>query len=117
MSSQRNVSATRTIIPRMKRSKMTKAEALTVLAETLERYRNPEAARPKRTGDDSGKLLFMPSPYSTLTAIEVLERLQLCLLRRVEALREAKPEGFALAVTELETELNLLIPAVRGLQK
>jgi hypothetical protein len=50
-------------------------------------------------------ILFMPPGRRKLTPLEVLERLQKRLEKRLEALQRVKLDGFAPA-SELETELD-----------
>ena len=52
-----------------------------------------------------------------LTPIEVLERLQLRLEKRMEALQRVKLAGFEIVVAELEIELDLLRRATRYLEE
>jgi hypothetical protein len=51
-----------------------------------------------------------------LTPIEVLERLQQRLEKRMEALQRVKLEGFAGVISELEVELDYLRRARRYLE-
>ena len=59
----------------------------------------------------------MPVPRPKLTPVQVLERLQLRLERRMEALQRVKLDGYALVIGELEVELDLLRRATRYLQE
>ena len=54
---------------------------------------------------------------SKLTPIQVLERLQLRLEKRMEALQRVKLAGFDMAIAELEVELDLLRRATRYLEE
>lgn len=56
----------------------------------------------------------MPRPK--LTPIQVLQRLQLRLEKRMEALQRVKLDGYALVIGELEVELDLLRRATRYLE-
>jgi hypothetical protein len=51
-----------------------------------------------------------------LTPVQVLERLQLRLERRMEALQRVKLGGFDMVIAELEVELDLLRRATRYLE-
>jgi hypothetical protein len=51
-----------------------------------------------------------------LTPIEVLERLQQRLEKRMEALQRVKLEGFGVVISELEVELDYLRRARRYLE-
>ena len=51
-----------------------------------------------------------------LTAVEVFERLQLRLEKRMEVLQRVKLEGYAMVISELEVELDLLRRAQRYLE-
>jgi hypothetical protein len=59
----------------------------------------------------------MPVPRPKLTPVQVLERLQLRLEKRMEALQRVKLDGYALVIGELEVELDLLRRATRYLQE
>ena len=59
----------------------------------------------------------MPAPRPKLTPVQVLERLQLRLEKRMEALQRVKLDGYALVIGELEVELDLLRRATRYLQE
>jgi len=52
-----------------------------------------------------------------LTPIQVLDRLQLRLEKRMEALQRVKPDGYAMVISELETELDYLRRATRYLEE
>jgi hypothetical protein len=52
-----------------------------------------------------------------LTPIQVLERLQRRLEKRMEALQRVKLDGYAMVISELETELDLLRRATRYLEE
>jgi uncharacterized coiled-coil protein SlyX len=54
---------------------------------------------------------------SKLTPVQVLERLQLRLEKRMEALQRVKLEGFDVVIAELEIELDLLRRATRYLEE
>jgi hypothetical protein len=58
----------------------------------------------------------MPVPRPKLTPIQVLQRLQLRLEKRMEALQRVKLDGYALVIGELEVELDLLRRATRYLE-
>jgi hypothetical protein len=47
-------------------------------------------------------------PRRKLTPIQVLDRLQLRLEKRMEALQRVKLDGYAMVISELETELDYL---------
>jgi len=51
-----------------------------------------------------------------LTPVQVLERLQLRLEKRMEALQRVKLAGFDMVIAELEVELDLLRRATRYLE-
>jgi hypothetical protein len=59
----------------------------------------------------------MPVPRPKLTPVQVLERLQLRLEKRMEALQRVKLDGYALVIGELEVELDLLRRATRYLEE
>ena len=59
----------------------------------------------------------MPVPRSKLTPVQVLERLQLRLEKRMEALQRVKMDGYAMVIGELEVELDLLRRATRYLEE
>ena len=59
----------------------------------------------------------MPVPRPKLTPVQVLERLQLRLEKRMEALQRVKLDGYALVIGELEVELDLLRRGTRYLQE
>lgn len=52
-----------------------------------------------------------------LTPVQVLERLQLRVEKRMEALERVKLEGFDMVIAELEVELDLLRRATRYLEE
>jgi hypothetical protein len=52
-----------------------------------------------------------------LTPVQVLERLQLRLEKRMEALQRVKLDGFQMVISELETEMDYLRRAQRYLQE
>ena len=54
-------------------------------------------------------------PRRKLTAIEVLQRLQKRLEKRMESLQRVKLAGFEVVISELETELDHLRRATRYL--
>jgi hypothetical protein len=58
----------------------------------------------------------MPLPRK-LSPVEVLERLQLRLQRRVAALEGVKLDGYAIAIAELRIALDLLQRAQRYLEQ
>jgi hypothetical protein len=58
----------------------------------------------------------MPVPRPKLTPVQVLQRLQLRLEKRMEALQRVKLDGYALVIGELEVELDLLRRATRYLE-
>jgi hypothetical protein len=58
----------------------------------------------------------MALPRSKLTPIEVLQRLQKRLERRMESLQRVKLAGFEVVISELETELDYLRCATRYLE-
>jgi hypothetical protein len=51
-----------------------------------------------------------------LTPVQVLERLQLRLEKRMEALQRVKLSGYSVVIAELETELDYLRRAKRYLE-
>jgi len=51
-----------------------------------------------------------------LTPVQVLQRLQLRLERRMEVLQRVKLDGYAMVISELETELDYLRRAKRYLE-
>ena len=51
-----------------------------------------------------------------LTPVQVLERLQRRLIKRMEALQRVKLEGFGTVISELEVELDYLRRATRYLE-
>jgi len=55
-------------------------------------------------------------PRRKLTAIEVLQRLQKRLEKRMESLQRVKLAGFEVVISELETELDYLRRATRYLE-
>jgi hypothetical protein len=57
----------------------------------------------------------MPVPRK-LTPVEVLERLQHRLEKRMEALQRVKLSGYSVVISELETELDYLRRAKRYLE-
>jgi hypothetical protein len=59
----------------------------------------------------------MPVQRSKLTPVQVLERLQLRLEKRMEALQRVKLDGYAMVIGELEVELDLLRRATRYLEE
>ena len=62
-------------------------------------------------------LVLMPVPRPKLTPVQVLERLQLRLEKRMEALQRVKLDGYAMVIGELEVELDLLRRATRYLDE
>jgi hypothetical protein len=58
----------------------------------------------------------MPLPRK-LTPVQVLERLQLRVEKRMEALQRVKLEGFDMVIAELEVELDFLRRATRYLEE
>jgi hypothetical protein len=54
---------------------------------------------------------------SELTPVEVLERLQHRLEKRMEALQWVKLDGFQMVISELEVELDYLRRATRYLEQ
>jgi hypothetical protein len=52
-----------------------------------------------------------------LTPVQVLERLQLRLEKRMEALQRVKLSGYDMVISELEVELDLLRRAQRYLEE
>ena len=52
-----------------------------------------------------------------LTPIQVLERLQRRLEKRMEALQRVKLDGFQMVISELEVELDYLRRAARYLEQ
>jgi hypothetical protein len=62
-------------------------------------------------------LLFPVAPRPKLTAVQVLERLQTRLIKRMESLQRIKLEGFEPVIRELETKLDYLRRAARYLEE
>jgi hypothetical protein len=60
-----------------------------------------------RTKGENATLLSM-AVRRKLTPVQVLERLQLRLEKRMEALQRVKLAGFDMVIAELEVELDLL---------
>jgi hypothetical protein len=56
-------------------------------------------------------------PPGKLTPVEVLERLLTRLERRMEALQRVKLDGFQIAISELENEMDYLRRAKRYLEE
>ena len=56
-------------------------------------------------------------PRRKLTPIEVLQRLQKRLEKRMESLQRVKLSGFEVVISELETELDYLRRATRYLEE
>jgi hypothetical protein len=52
-----------------------------------------------------------------LTPIEVLQRLQHRLEKRMESLQRAKLDGYEIVISELETEMDYLRRATRYLEE
>jgi hypothetical protein len=52
-----------------------------------------------------------------LTPVEVLQRLQHRLEKRMGALQRAKLDGYAIVISELETEMDYLRRATRYLEE
>jgi hypothetical protein len=50
-----------------------------------------------------------------LTPVQVLERLQHRLEKRMEVLQRVKPDGYEMVIAELETEMDYLRRATRYL--
>jgi hypothetical protein len=65
-------------------------------------------------GEDATLLAMTVRPK--LTPVQVLERLQLRLEKRMEALQRVKLAGFDMVIAELEVELDLLRRATRYLE-
>jgi hypothetical protein len=59
----------------------------------------------------------MPVSRPKLTPVQVLQRLQLRLQKRMEALQRVKLDGYAMVIGELEVELDLLRRATRYLEE
>lgn len=57
------------------------------------------------------------APRPKLTPIQVLQRLQLRVEKRMEALQRVKLEGFDMVLAELQVELDLLRRATRHLEE
>jgi hypothetical protein len=70
---------------------------------------------PWRTKGEDATLLPM-AVRPKLTPVQVLERLQLRLEKRMEALQRVKLAGFDMVIAELEVELDLLRRATRYLE-
>ena len=68
-----------------------------------------------RTKGENATLLLM-AVRPKLTPVQVLERLQLRLEKRMEALQRVKLAGFDMVIAELEVELDLLRRATRYLE-
>jgi hypothetical protein len=56
-------------------------------------------------------------PARKLTPVQVLERLLTRLEKRMEALQRVKLDGYGVAISELETELDFLRRAKRYLEE
>jgi hypothetical protein len=56
-------------------------------------------------------------PPRKLTPVQVLERLQKRVEKRMEALQRVKLDGYGVAISELETELDYLRRARRYLEQ
>lgn len=57
------------------------------------------------------------APRPRLTPIQVIQRLQLRVEKRMEALQRVKLEGFNMVIAELEVELGFLRRATRYLEE
>jgi hypothetical protein len=57
------------------------------------------------------------APRPKLTPVQVLQRLQLRVEKRMEALQRVKLEGFDMVLAELQVELDLLRRATRYLEE
>jgi hypothetical protein len=57
------------------------------------------------------------TPRPKLTPIQVLQRLQTRLEKRMEALQRVKLEGFDMVIAELQVELDFLRRATRYLEE
>jgi hypothetical protein len=57
------------------------------------------------------------APGPKLTPIQVLQRLQIRVEKRMEALQRVKLEGFDMALAELQVELDFLRRATRYLEE
>lgn len=57
------------------------------------------------------------APRPKLTPVQVLERLQLRLEKRMEVLERVKLEGYGTVIAELEVELDYLRRAARYLEE
>jgi hypothetical protein len=57
------------------------------------------------------------APRPKLTPVQVLQRLQLRVEKRMEALQRVKLEGFDMVLAELQVELDLLRRATRHLEE
>ncbi len=57
------------------------------------------------------------APYRKLSPIQVLERLQSRLEKRMEALQKIKLDGYRMVISELEIELDFLRRAKRYLEE
>jgi hypothetical protein len=73
------------------------------------------AALWRTKGEDDTLLRMAARPK--LTPVQVLERLQLRLEKRMEALQRVKLAGFDMVIAELEVELDLLRRATRYLEE
>jgi hypothetical protein len=56
-------------------------------------------------------------PARKLTPIEVLERLLIRLEKRMEAIQRIKLDGYAMVISEMETEMDYLRRARRYLEE
>jgi hypothetical protein len=69
-------------------------------------------------GEPKGKLILLRvAPGPKLTSIQVLQRLQIRVEKRMEALQRVKLEGFDMVLAELQVELDFLRRATRYLEE
>lgn len=79
---------------------------------------NAKKERCRVAGRTKGEYnLAMPEPRQKLNPTEVLERLQIRLRRRIEALEGMRLPGYSTAIDELQVEMDLLKSAQRYLEE
>jgi hypothetical protein len=68
-------------------------------------------------GPVAGISTLLPMATRKLTPVEVLQRLQRRLVKRMEAIQRVKLEGYEIVISELETEMDYLRRATRYLEE
>jgi hypothetical protein len=68
----------------------------------------PQTSDAERTKSENRATLLPMAARSKLTPVQVLERLQHRLEKRMEALQRVKLDGFQMVISELETEMDYL---------